>query len=140
MKTKKLTVKEKKFAAERIAGKSQLEAARAANYLPNANDATLRVEATKINRRPHVQQAINDALELHGATPEWAVAQLMKVAGQDEELGAKRLASKDILELHGWNKQDRPTVQLQVKNAFFQGGRTERQIIDDTQNTVQDAE
>ena len=76
-----------------------------------------------VNTKPHIQQAIDDALTLHGASPEWAVGQLAKVAKQDEELGAKRLASKDILELHGWRKEERPQLQLNVKNAFFNSSR-----------------
>lgn len=123
-KKKKLTIKEKKYVAGRAQGLTQVKAARQANYLPNANDNTLRQAAHNVEKRPHVQQAIDDALAMHGLTPEWAVAQLGKVAAQDDELGAKRLASKDILELHGWNKAERPTMQLDIKNAFFGNGRT----------------
>lgn len=81
------------------------------------------VAASQINQRPHVQKLIDDALAKHGYNPEWAVVQLGKVAEQDKEIGAKRLAAKDILELHGWNKAERPTMTLDIKNAFFGGGR-----------------
>lgn len=129
-KTKKLNIQEKKLVKERIRGKTQLAAYEAAGYSVNNKEAAKVNASVKFNK-PHIQKAIDDALEMHGATPEWAVRQLMKVAEQDEEVGAKRLASKDILELHGWNKSDRPTVQLDVKNAFFQSGReVEREVID----------
>jgi phage terminase small subunit len=118
---KKLTHKERKFVKQKIAGASDAEAYNSA-YSPQNNNVA-RVAAHKVKNRPHVQQAIEAALEAQGLTAEWAVAQLGKVAAQDDELGAKRLASKDILELHGWNKNERPTVQIQMKNAFFQTGR-----------------
>jgi phage terminase small subunit len=120
---KKLKPRDKKLVAGIVSGKTQLEAYKDAGYSVTSNEVG-RVNAHRAVNRPHIQQAIEDALELHGATPEWAVSQLMKVAAQDEEIGAKRLAAKDILELHGWNKNEKPTVQLQVKNAFFKSGRT----------------
>lgn len=116
-KKKKLTVKEKKFVAAKVQGKTHKIAYAEAGYKMRGPSAA--VDASVVYNKPHIQQAIDDALALHGATPEWAVKQLMKVAQQDEEVGAKRLASKDILELHGWNKADRPTLTLDIKNAFF---------------------
>jgi hypothetical protein len=131
MKKKPLNVREKKFVKAKIQGKTNLAAFEEAGYSVN-NRASAQVEASKKNTSPHIQQAIEEALAMHGLTPEFAVQQLGKVAAQDEELGAKRLASKDLLELHGWSKNERPTLQLQVKNAFFNGGRqvTERKMVD----------
>ena len=126
---KKLTLKERKYIKSRVTGKSQKDAYKDA-YSTNSNDNVIKVAAHHVEKRPHVQQAIQAALEAQGLTPEWAVAQLGKVAGQDEELGAKRLASKDILELHGWNKSERPNLQIDIKNAFFKNGRDNDQIID----------
>jgi phage terminase small subunit len=123
---KKLNIKEKKLVKERISGKTQLQAYGDAGYSVKNKEAAQVNASVKFNK-PHIQKAIDDALALHGATPEWAVGQLMKVAEQDKEVGAKRLASKDILELHGWNKADRPTVQIQIKDAFFSEGR---EVID----------
>lgn len=137
-KKKRLNPREKKFVKAKIQGKTHLQAWKEAGYSTNNPNSAV-VEASNKYNKPHIQQAIDDALQMHGATPEWAVAQLMKVAGQDDELGAKRLASKDILELHGWNKADRPTVQLQVKNAFFQGGRDIKKPESREENT-QEAE
>lgn len=115
---KKLTPKERAFVKAKVQGKTNRQAYKEAGYAPMKQEA-VDVAASKVNNKAHIQQAIDTALQRLGATPEWAVEQLMKVAGQDEELGAKRLASKDILELHGWNKADRPTLQLDIKNAFF---------------------
>jgi len=122
MAKKKLTIKEKKFVAAKVQGKTNVEAYKLADYAPMKKES-MNAVASKIKNKPHIQQAIDDALVKHGASPEWAVLQLMKVAEQDKEIGAKRLASKDILELHGWNKADRPTLQLDIKNAFFGNAR-----------------
>jgi len=130
---KKLTFKERKFVKAKIEGKTNIAAYNEAGYSPQ-KASVVPVAASNINTRPHIQEAINKALELHGATPEWAVLQLKKVAEQDEEIGAKRLASKDILELHGWNKSDRPTVQIQFKNSFFQSGRDLQENIVDVEH------
>lgn len=129
--TKKLNIRERRFVKAKVEGKTNLKAFEEAGYSVNNKEAA-KVAASVKKNQPHIQEAINAALELHGATPEFAVLQLKKVAEQDDELGAKRLASKDILELHGWSKNERPTLQLQVKNAFFNSGRqtTERKIID----------
>lgn len=132
MKTKKkFTRKERKLVQEVIAGShdTQIEAYESAGYSVTGNKNVDAVNASRTINKPHIQQAIDDALQSMGATPEWAVTQLMKVASQDEEIGAKRLAAKDILELHGWNKTDKPTLQLQVKNAFFSNRRNE-EVID----------
>lgn len=135
MKKKKLTVRERKLVINKVKGMKNADAYIQAGYSPGNTDNSLRVNASKTINKPHIQAAIEEALEAQGATPEWAVAQLKKVAEQDTEIGAKRLAAKDILELHGWNKTDRPTVQLQVKNAFFQGGRKTDDIIDVGEDT-----
>jgi phage terminase small subunit len=129
---KKPTIKEKKFIKAKVQGKTHAEAYLAAGYAPN-NKNVMTVAGSVIAKRPHVQQAIEAALEAQGLTPEWAVAQLGKVASQDEELGAKRLASKDILELHGWNKNERPNLELNIKNAFFQGGRRNNDAVIDVE-------
>lgn len=122
---KKPTIKERKFASLKAQGKTNVEAYAEAGYSINKDKQINAVAASQINSRPHVQKLIDDALEKQGFTPEWAVIQLGKVASQDKEIGAKRLAAKDILELHGWNKAERPTMTLDIKNAFFGGGRQE---------------
>jgi len=123
MPKKKLTIKEQKIVKGVVEGKTQVQAYKDAGYSTNTNDNVIRTAANQIVNKPHIQLAINEALYNQGLTPEWAVEQLGKVARQDDEIGAKRLAAKDILELHGWNKSERPTIQLDIKSAFFNGGR-----------------
>lgn len=90
---------------------------------PEASPGVAAVRSSRMLKNDNVRQAIDDALQFHEATPEFAVGRLKKIAEQEKELGASRLASKDLLELHGWNKQSSPTVVLDVKQAFFQTSR-----------------
>lgn len=119
---KELNIRQKRFVKAKIEGKSNLKAYEEAGYSVK-NKLSAKSEATKLKGKPHIQKAIDEALAFHGLTPEYAVGQLAKIVEQDKEVGAKRLAIKDVLELHGWNKADRPTLQLSVKNAFFGEGR-----------------
>lgn len=119
---RKLTPKERKFVKGKVEGKPQRQAYLEAGYAVMKKNS-MDVAASKVAAKPHIQQAIEEALQKQGATPEFAVQQLVKIATQDEEMGAKRLASMNILELHGWNKADRPTIQLDINNAFFGGAR-----------------
>lgn len=131
--SEKLTIKEKKFAAAKVAGKSNAEAYDLAGYSLNAKPTTKAVSASQIKARPNVQAAIDAGLARAGLTPEYAIEQLAKIVSQDDELGAKRLAIKDTLELHGWNKADKPQVHLKIEGAFFQQARgqvQEGEVID----------
>lgn len=129
-----LTIKQKKFVAAKVSGKTNDAAYVAAGYKASNNNVA-RVEGSKLLNKPSIQIAIDKALEYHGATPEFAVGELVKVARQEDELGAKRLAAKDLLELHGWRKDDRPTVSLNIKSAFFNTSRqaNDTTIIDQTE-------
>lgn len=127
-------IREKKLAKAKVEGKDNITAYKEAGYSVTGNKEVDKVNASRAIKRPSVQALINEALEVHGATPEWAVAQLKHVAEQNKELGAKRLASKDILELHGWNKTEKPGLQLDIKNAFFGGARKVDNIIDADQD------
>lgn len=121
----KLTIKQKKFIANQAKGMTNHESYVAAGYsAPNKKIAG--INAAKLKRKPEIQQAIEEALELTGATPEFAIRQLYEIAKQDEEMGAKRLASKDLLELHGWKKNQAPNNVLAIENAFFT--QTRKQI------------
>jgi len=130
---RKLTIREQKLVKNRIEGMTQAEAFVKAGYSQTTKNGTA-VNAHKKINQPHIQEAINDALQLHGATPEFAVKRLKEIAEQEKEIGAARLASKDILELHGWNKNERPNLQLNVKNAFFGAARdnqhNQKEVID----------
>lgn len=124
----KLTIKEKKFVAAKIAGKTNRDAYKEAGYSTNMAKKTLDVAASNINTRPNIQSAIDAGLARAGLTPEYAIEQLAKIVEQDDELGAKRLAIKDTLELHGWNKADRPTVHVKVEGSFFGAARERKPI------------
>lgn len=120
-----LTVKQRKFVANKVSGMSNHEAYVKAGYsAPTLTTATS--EGSKLHRKPSIQAAIDKALEFHGATPEFAVGRLKQIAEQDEEIGAARLASKDILELSGWRKDQRPQMSLTIKGSFFNEARGKR--------------
>lgn len=128
--TKPLTVKQRKFVAAKVAGKTNHAAYVDAGYKAKML-STATSEGSKLLRKPSIQAAIDAALEFHGATPEFAVGRLKSIAAQEEEIGAARLAAKDILELHGWRKDERPQMSLSIKNAFFgESRKTNTQPID----------
>ncbi len=113
-----LSIRQKKFVANKISGQTNDAAYVKAGYKAS-NGNVARVEGSKLLNKPNIQAAIEAALTHHEATPEFAVGRLKQIAEQDKEIGAARLASKDILELHGWHRGDRPTVTLEIGNAFF---------------------
>lgn len=112
-----LTLKQKRFVAEYIKSGNGTRSAMIA--YPNQTMMAAAVQSSDNLRKPNIQEAINDALAKHEASPEYAVGILKHVADQNEEIGAKRLAAKDILELHGWRKGETPNVQITANNAFF---------------------
>lgn len=114
----KLTVRERKFVASKVKGSTNAKAYVEAGYSVKKR-STADVNASKLLKKAKIQDAINQALEHHGATPEFAVGRLKEIAEQNKEIGAARLASKDILELHGWQRGERPNITLQVDNASF---------------------
>lgn len=119
------TPKAKRYIAARVKGKGKRQAALIAGA-PNPIAADKWAE--RASKNVEIQKAIDDALKSQGATPEYAVGVLKEVAEQQTEIGARRLAAKDILELHGWRKGDVPTVSLNVKNAFFRARREEAKL------------
>ena len=121
-KTRGLTIKQRKFVANKVAGKKNAESYVGAGYVAR-NRNVAEVESSRLLRKPNVQAAIDKALEFHGATPEFAVGRLKQIAEQETEVGAARLAAKDILELHGWRKDERPGVQITFKHSFFTQSR-----------------
>lgn len=129
-KGQKLTIKEKKYAAAKVAGKSNREAYKLAGYSTNMKKTTLDVAASQILKREGVQAAIDSGLAHAGLSPEYAIEQLAKIVNQDDEYGAKRLAIKDVLELHGWNRAERPQVHVKFEGGFFQAARGRTGVID----------
>lgn len=75
---KGLTVKETKLVKARAEGKTISDAAKIAEYLPNATDETRRVEASRTLQKPHVQEALQVALEKHGITLDRAIEPISK--------------------------------------------------------------
>lgn len=126
-KKKRLTTKERKFVNAKVKGLTNVDAYKQAGYSITSKKVAS-VNAAKVRVKPHIQEAIDDALSFHEATPEFAVGRLKAIAAQEKEIGAARLASKDILELHGWRKNERPTVSLTVNQAFF--GKSRHSSID----------
>ena len=114
----KLSVRQKKFIANKVKGETNHASYLKAGYRASNNDIA-RANSAKLLAKENIKQAIETALEAHGATPEFAVGRLKAIAEQDKELGASRLASKDILELHGWQRGDRPSVTLEFKDTQF---------------------
>lgn len=120
----KLTAKQKVFVNTYIRTRNGTKSSLAVQ--PNQTYQSAAVTASRTLNNANVQQAIDNALMAQGATPEFAVSVLKEVADQKDEIGARRLAAKDILELHGWRKQDKPIIELQVSEFFGKG----RNVID----------
>lgn len=121
----KLTIRQRKFVANKVAGKTNAQAYVDAGYAVTSRPVA-EVNASRLLKNANIQQAIEAALEMHGATPEFAVGRIKQIAEQTDEIGAARLAAKDILELHGWRKGEQPGITLNVKNAFFGESRNRK--------------
>lgn len=116
----KLTIKQKKFVANKVKGMKNAQAYKEAGY-SSSSRAVAEVNSSRLLKQDNIQKAIDKALEFHEATPEFAVGRLKAIAEQNKELGASRLASKDLLELHGWKRGDRPTISVTADNIGFFG-------------------
>lgn len=123
---RRLNPQQKKYVSGIVKGKSQAQAYIEAGYKAKNKDI-LYSNASRLAAKPKIAIAIEQALDFHGATPEFAVGRLKSIAEQDKEIGASRLAAKDILELHGWKRGEKPSVTLDIKQAFFKDAR---EIID----------
>lgn len=131
--TRPLTVKERKFIASKVSGDTNAKAYEKAGYKLSTR-ASNDVNASKVLNKPKIQEAINIALEHHGATPEYAVGRIKQVAdtriNNSSNLPSILKASEKILELHGWHREARPVVQLDIKNASFYGNSRGSRTID----------
>ena len=124
----KLEPKAIKYIGARVSGKSKRQAGLLAGAkTPLAADKY----ANRMSKNVQVKEAIEQALEANEMTPQYLVSKLKSVIEQDKEIGAKRLAIKDGLELHGWQRGDRPTVSVEIGNAFFNDTR-QTKVIDQT--------
>lgn len=122
----KLTIKQKKFVANKIKGMNNDKAYVEAGYKATTKNVA-RVEGSKLLNKPNIQQAVEDALKANEMSPEYLIGKLKYVVDQNKEIGAKRLAIMDGLQLHGWRKDERPTVSLTVNQAFFGKGRESKE-------------
>lgn len=119
----KLTPKERKFVNAKVKGLSQREAYKQAyNVQPTTKIHTIDRNASKVASRDRVTLAIEQALDANELTPEHAIKELKKIVDQDENPGAKRLAIKDVLELHGY-KAVTPKMSFNIDKGFFSSSR-----------------
>lgn len=117
--TKKLTHKERLFVNAKVKGKTNRAAYMEAYEPKTKNLATIDPNASRIAKKEQVTTAIHEALESQKMTPEWAITHLKEIVEQNKEIGAKRLAIKDVLELHGYKSATINNNQLNIKNGFF---------------------
>lgn len=104
MPKQKLTVKQAKLVKGRAEGKTILQAANDANYLPNAKDEVRRVEASKTLQKPYVKEALDIAFKKHGIDLDSAIAPIGKalkatkvqIHGNGEEAFAEVVEDIDL--------------------------------------------
>lgn len=104
MPKQELTVKQAKLVKGRAEGKTILQAANDANYLPNAKDEVRRVEASKTLQKPYVKEALDIAFKKHGIDLDSAIAPIGKalkatkvqIHGNGEEAFAEVVEDIDL--------------------------------------------
>lgn len=122
---KTLTGKQNKMIVERTKDTTapHYEIIRRAGYNVNTTTTKGKQTATQIYgenmRKPEIQIRIDQALEAQGATPEFAIGVIKEVAEQKKEVGARRLAANDLLELNGYKKSAISNLNLNVNKGFF---------------------
>ena len=84
-KHKNLTVREKKFVEAKLRNMTHAQAYDAAGYSQGVQKDHKDIIGGRILKKPHIQAAIDEALENQGITPDWAVKELKKIASQDTE-------------------------------------------------------
>jgi len=122
---RKLTAKERKFVNAKVKGMSNRKAYIEAYQPGTTNLATIDPNASRVAKKEQIQIAIQNALEAAELTPEHAIQELKKIVDQDTEMGAKRLAIKDVLELHGY-KAATPKMSFNIDKGFFSASRQDR--------------
>lgn len=120
----KLTPKQRKFVVAKVQGKSNRQAYKEAyNVAPNTKLSTIDPNASRVAKNEQVQAAIDEALKAHELTPEYAIKELKTIVDQNKEIGAKRLAIKDVLELHGYQAKSHNKVNISIDKGFFGSSR-----------------
>jgi len=127
----KLTVKEAKLVAAKAKGLKNDEAWDEAGYSQNSSKDTKVVNTSKILSKPHVQEALQQALVKHGITLDQAVAPIGKaltatkvvITGKDEDAFAEVVEDID-LQLKG---SDRALKLMGISNP--EGGTVNYNFI-----------
>lgn len=113
-----LQPRQRKYVAGRAKGLPKRQAALKAGLpTPRAADKF----AERQSKNVAVQRAIDEALLKHGADPDFAVTKIVNVANMkiDNKSAPSVLkAANNILELHGWNKNEKPNMTVNF-NQFF---------------------
>lgn len=118
----KLSTKEKKYVTAIVRGSTKQQAGlKAGAKTPVAASKY----ANRMSKDVKIRQAIDEALAKADLTPEHAIMELKYIVDQNKEIGAKRLAIKDVLELHGYNAKSAKTTNLNINNGFFAVSRDE---------------
>ena len=104
---KELTVKEAKLVKAKAKGKTHIQAAKEADYLPNANDNTKQVEVARTLNKPHVKQALHAEFQKQGITLEQAVAPIKKA-----------LNAKKVVQVEGdFYETEVDDLDMQIKGS-----------------------
>ena len=107
MPKQKLTVKQAKLVKGRAEGKTILQAANDANYLPNAKDEVRRVEASKTLQKPYVKEALDIAFKKHGIDLDSAIAPI-----------GKALKAKKVVQIEGdFFETEVEDLDMQIKGS-----------------------
>ena len=102
-----LTIKEAKIVKAKAQGKTHIQAAKVADYLPNANDNTKQVEVARTLKKPHVKQALHKALKAKGITLDKAL-----------EPVAKALNAKKVVQIEGdFYETEVDDLDMQIKGS-----------------------
>lgn len=136
---KTLTVKEAKLVKAKAKGKTVLESANIAEYLPNATDETRRVEAHKTLQKPHIKEALQQELAKQGITIEAVVKPIADglVAEKVSIVGNGDQAMAEITPDHNVRIKSSQIASKWLgleQNTEPQGGNTYVQIIQEQKN------
>lgn len=123
----KLKPRERIYATARARGLPKRQAALAAGA---KGEMAADKYGTRMSGNVQVQRAIDEALVKQGADPEFAVTKIVNVASMElthQAAPSILKASNTILELHGWRKEEKPNMTLNI-NQFFGKARSTKKV------------
>lgn len=130
--TAKLGPRQRKYVAGRARGLPKRQAALKAGLpTPRAADKF----AERQSQNVAVQRAIDEALAKHELTADFAVSKIGSIANMELEARSAPSvlkASQTILELHGWRKEDKPNMTLNINQFFGKARTSKRPVIEQT--------